>query len=143
MNQREKIVFDAEPLLAYFFGEGGSDTIEALLEGVQSGVTDGYISHVTLTEVLYVGAQAGYDSGEMVEYTDSLNRAGIETVTSDIAARGAADMKYRFQIPLGDAFAIGTAFANHATLVVGADDDYDEIEEKGPVEILRFRDYAV
>ncbi|WP_231727232.1 hypothetical protein [Halobacterium sp. CBA1132] len=46
----DTIVFDAEPLIAYFCNEPGSDTVETYIEAVE-GAADGYISAINLTEV--------------------------------------------------------------------------------------------
>ena len=49
----ETIVFDAEPLIAYFCDESGSDTVETYLDAVE-GAADGYISAINLSEVHYI-----------------------------------------------------------------------------------------
>lgn len=46
----DTIVFDTEPLIAYFCNEPGSDTVETYIDATE-GATDGYISAINLAEV--------------------------------------------------------------------------------------------
>lgn len=77
----ETIVFDAEPLIAYFCDEPGSDTVETYVEAVE-GAADGYISAVNLAEVHYaVRAIDGEARADAV--VDVLAESGIRRVDTE------------------------------------------------------------
>lgn len=130
----DAVVFDAEPLIAYFCDEPGSETVERYIEAVERA-TDGYISAVNLAEVHYVvcaiDSEARADS-----VVDVLEESGIRRVDSGETWSLAAEMKARHAPALGDAFALATAAHVDGELLVGADDDYDGIDE---VSVVRFR----
>jgi len=131
----ETIVFDAEPLIAYFCDEPGSDTVEAYVNAAE-GAADGYISAINLAEVHYL--VRAIDSEKRADaVVDVLKESGIRRVDTEQTWASAADFKFRYSPALGDAFALGTAAYVDGMLLVGGDDDYDDISE-GPLE--RFRD---
>lgn len=128
------VVFDAEPLIAYFADEPGSDVVETYLEAIERGV-DGYCSAVTLAEIHYVvAAIASEQRADTV--VDVLAESGVRRVDTADTWRRAAGFKARYSPSLGDAFALATAAEEDATLVVGADDDFDAIDG---VEVERIR----
>ena len=130
----ETIVFDAEPLVAYFCNEPGSDTVETYVEAVE-GAADGYISAINLAEVHYI--VRAIDSEERADaVVDVLEESGIRRVDTEETWQFAADFKFRYALALGDAFALGTAERVDGMLLVGADGDYDDITD---VSITRFR----
>jgi predicted nucleic acid-binding protein len=130
----ETIVFDAEPLVAYFCNEPGSDTVETYVDAVE-GAADGYISAITLAEVHYiVRAIDGEERADAV--VDVLEESGIRRVDTEQTWSSAADFKFRYAPALGDAFALGTTAHVDGMLLVGADDDYDDVTD---VPITRFR----
>lgn len=131
----ETIVFDAEPLIAYFCNESGSDTVETYVDAVE-GAADGYISAINLAEVHYiVRAIDGEERADAV--VDVLEESGIRRVDTEQTWASAADFKFRYSPALGDAFALGTAAHVDGMLLVGADDDYDDVTD---VPIERFRE---
>jgi len=128
------IVFDAEPLVAYFCNEPGSDTVETYVDAVE-GTADGYISAITLAEVHYVvRAIDGRARADAV--VDVLEESGIRRVDTEGTWAPAAEFKFRHAPALGDAFALGTAAHVDGTLLVGADGDYGGVTD---VPITRFR----
>ena len=128
------VVFDAEPLVAYFCDEPGSDTVETYVEAIE-GTTDGFISAVNLAEVHYiVRAIDGKERADAV--VAILEESGIRRVDTRDVWPVAADVKFRYSPALGDAFALGTAAHLDGTLLVGADDDYDDVSD---IPITRFR----
>jgi len=130
----ETIVFDAEPLIAYFCNEPGSDTVETYVDAVE-GAANGYISAINLAEAHYiVRAIDGEERADAV--VDVLEESGIRRVDTERTWVSAADFKFRYSPALGDAFALGTAAHVDGMLLVGADDDYDDITD---VPITRFR----
>ena len=130
----ETIVFDAEPLIAYFCDEPGSDTVERYINAVE-GSSNGFISAVNLAEVHYmvrvIDSQKRADA-----VVDVLEESGIRRVDTEETWLSAADFKFRYSPALGDAFALGTAASVEGVLLVGADDDYDEVAD---ISVTRFR----
>lgn len=130
----DTIVFDAEPLVAYFCNEPGSDTVEVYIDAIE-GSADGFISAVNLAEVHYI--VRAIDSEERADAViDVLEESGIRRVDTEETWPFAADFKFRYSPALGDAFALGTAAHVDGMLLVGADDDYDEVTD---ISITRFR----
>jgi|AntDeeMetagen134_2_1112570.scaffolds.fasta_scaffold01408_7 predicted nucleic acid-binding protein len=130
----ETVVFDAEPLIAYFCDERGSDTVETYIDAV-TGPSDGYISAVTLAEVHYIVRDIeSQDRADAV--VEIIEETGIRRVDTADTWRLAAESKHQYSPALGDAFALATAESVDGLLLVGADDDYDAISD---IRIERFR----
>ncbi|AWB28195.1 PIN domain-containing protein [Halococcoides cellulosivorans] len=136
MTVPDRVVFDAEPLIAHADDEPGSDVVETYLDAVALGETTGYASPVTRTEIRYTIARK-YDRATSDEYLDWLTTLGIETVAVEEVWRAAAEYVLAANPALGDAFALATAEHVEGTLLVGGDDDYDGIDR---VPIERFRE---
>ncbi|OVE84833.1 type II toxin-antitoxin system VapC family toxin [Natronolimnobius baerhuensis] len=132
----ETIVFDTEPLIAYLDDEPGSDTVEAWIDRVASGEVEGYVSPVTKTEVLYVGSRVGFRPGAVRASLERLEELGVTVSDPRACWDSAAALKEAYTMALGDAYALATADAVGGTLLVGADDDFDEVD----ADIVRFRD---
>lgn len=135
MTLPDRVVFDAEPLVAHADDEPGSDVVEEYLDAVAVDDTAGSVSYVTLAEVRYILARK-YDRETADEYIDWLIDLGIETVGVDDLWKGTADHVLSSNPALGDAFALATPDQLDATLLVGADADYDHV---GDVSVTRFR----
>lgn len=130
----DTIVFDAEPLVAYFCNEPGSDTVEVYIDAIE-GSADGFISAVNLAEVHYI--VRAIDSEERADaVVDVLEESGIRRIDTEETWPSAADFKFRYSPALGDAFALGTAAHVDGMLLIGADNDYDEVTD---ISIRRFR----
>jgi len=136
MTVPDRVVFDAEPLIAHADDEPGSDVVEAYLDAVAVGETTGYTSCVTLAEVRYTIARK-YDRGTADEYLDWVADIGIEPIDVSDVWLDASEYVLGYNPALGDSFAVATAEHVEATLLAGGDDDYDEVSE---VPIDRFRD---
>ncbi len=136
MEVPDRVVFDAEPLIAHADDEPGSDVVERYLDAVAVVDAAGYISCVNLAEIRYTIARK-YDRDTADEYLDWLTDLGIETVDVGDAWREASEYVLQYNPALGDSFALATAEDVEATLLVGGDDDYDEISD---VPIERFRE---
>jgi predicted nucleic acid-binding protein len=136
MTVPDQVVFDAEPLIAHADDEPGSAVVEKYLDVVAVGDTAGYVSCVNLAEIRYTLARK-YDRTTADDYVDWLNDLGIETM--DVAAIWieASEFVLKYNPALGDSFALATAEDVGATLLVGGDDDYDDVSD---VPIERFRD---
>jgi predicted nucleic acid-binding protein len=132
----EAVVFDAEPLVAHADDEAGADVVEGWLDAVAVDDSDGYVSYVNLSEVRYVLARK-YDTETAGEYTGWLVDVGVVPVDVESLWTTASDYVLRHSPALGDSFALATADEKDAELLVGADDDYDDVTE---VEVTRFRE---
>ena len=135
MTTPDRVVFDAEPLVAHADDEPGSDVVENYLDAVGVDTTIGRVSYVTLTEIRYIIARK-YDRTTADEYIDWLTNLGVKSVNVTDIWDVTADHVLSYNPALGDAFALATADHFDATLLVGADDDYDAVND---VSITRFR----
>jgi predicted nucleic acid-binding protein len=134
MSSADTLVFDTEPLIAYFFDEDGSDTVENHLRRIADDTT-GAMSVVNLSEVLYLVAnERDWETAETC--VQSIRQFGIEIIESMETWRTASMIKHTHSIALGDSYAVATADHRGGTLIVGADDDFDSVTE---VCIERFR----
>lgn len=134
MSSSDVLIFDTEPLIAYFFQEDGSDVVREHLQAVESGAI-GAISIVNLSEVRYVAATMSTVS-KAETCIRAIQEFGIETVECLSTWETASTIKQTHSIALGDSYAVAAADYRDGTLIVGADDDYDDIEA---VPIERFR----
>ena len=132
----DRVVFDAEPLIAHADDEPGSDVVEEYLDAVAVEDTAGYASSLNLAEIRYTIARK-YARDIADEYLSWLADLGIETVDVSDTWMAASEYVLRYDPALGDSFALATAEDVEATLLVGGDDDYDEVAD---VPIDRFRD---
>lgn len=114
----DRVVFDAEPLIAHADDERGSDIVEDYLNAVAAETTTGYACAVNLAEIRYTLARK-YDRDTADEYLDWLDDFGIETVDGGDAWRDAAEDILSDNPALGDAFALAVAENTAATLLVG------------------------
>ncbi|WP_053770382.1 type II toxin-antitoxin system VapC family toxin [Halorubrum tropicale] len=135
-----EIVFDAEPLVAHADEEPGYEKVAAYLDAVADGVSQGYLNRVNATEVRYI---LGRKYGESVadEYFEWLGTIGIHPTQGQRVWETASDYILDYNPALGDAYALATADRLGATLLIGGDDDYNEIiaDADACLSIERFR----
>jgi len=136
MTLPDRVVFDAEPLVAHADDEPGSRVVEEYLDAVAAGTATGYASYVSLAEIRYTIARK-YDRETADEYLDWLTDLGVELVDVGDVWTAASEYVLAHNPALGDSFALATAASVDATLLVGGDDDYDDVTS---VPIVRFRD---
>lgn len=140
-------VFDTEAVVAYLYNEPGHETVAALLNEVFSGESEGTLAETNAGEVCYLVARfEGVDdtpTDASLRTADrdlrALERRGLEVESADW--RLAAEVKAHGDVSLADAYAVALASERDATLVVGADDDFDELPVA--VDVRRFRDRGV
>ncbi|WP_440766448.1 PIN domain-containing protein [Natronorubrum sp. DTA7] len=140
-------VFDTEAIIAYFYDEPGRPTVESLLTAVDSDRANGYLTGLNAAEVFYLVARfEGVDETPTVASRRTadrdlraLERAGVSIERADWRLIG--DIKADGQISLADAAAVALASERDATLVIGGDDDFDDLPLD--VTIRRFRDDGV
>jgi len=140
-------VFDAEPLIAYFYDEAGASAVADRLREVENGAAAGAISHATAAELVYKVARL--ETGAPNQQTPNAEQRNVgerdlrilrgfgitvETPPVELVAR----IKAMGGISLGDAYAAALAADRDATLVVGADPEFEAL----PVEVTvqRVRD---
>jgi len=132
----DHVVFDAAPLIAYYWDEPGSDAVEAVIDHVEDGTLEGSVNTVTCTEVRYV---CGRDDPQTAAAYVTRIRDWCDVVTAEAIWESAADYKRDYSVALGDAFTLATAAAKEATAYTGADADFDDID----VTVKRFREAGV
>lgn len=135
MTGPDRLVFDAEPLVAHASDEPGAATVASFLEAVRLDESTGFVSLVNVSEVRYILARK-YDRDVADEYVEWLFELGLEPVDVASVWQESSEFVLRYNPALGDAFALATAADEEATLVAGGDDDYDEVRG---VPIERFR----
>ncbi len=128
----DHVVFDAEPLIAYYWDEAGSDAVEAIIDRVEDGQLKGSVNTVTCAEVQYV---CGRDDPQTAQAYVTRIRNWCDVVTAEDVWESAADYKRDYNVALGDAFTLATAAMEAATAYTGADDDFDDVD----VTVKRFR----
>ncbi len=143
----DEYVFDTEAIIAYLYKEPGHEIVADLLEEVFSGETDGFLTETNASEVFYLVARfEGVDDAptdaslrEADRDIRALERQGLELEAADW--RIAAEVKADGSISLADAYAVALAYEREATLVAGADDDFDDLSLD--IDLLRFREGGV
>ena len=139
----DEYVFDTEAIIAYLYKEPGHEVVADLLDEVFSGETDGGLTETNASEVFYLVARfegvndAPTDASLREADRDirALERQGLELEAADW--RLAAEVKADGSISLADAYAVALAYEREATLVAGADDDFDDLSLD--IDLLRFR----
>ncbi len=131
----ETLTFDTEPIVAFFFGEAGAEPVINILEKVQNGNAEGYVSIVNLTEVYYTIARRDRRTAD--KKINLLRLFGLKVVPVDENGlwREAALIKNKYLLSLGDSFAVATAQALQTKLVVGSDKALNGL----PIELIRIR----
>jgi predicted nucleic acid-binding protein len=131
----DKVAFDAEALIAYYWDEPGSDAVDEIINDLEAGEVKAFVNTVTCTEIQYV---CGRDDRENARSYVQRVREWCDVVPAEDVWQTAADYKREHTIPLGDAFTLATAATREATAYTGADSDFDGID----VPVERFRQEA-
>lgn len=140
-------VFDTEAIIAFLYNEPGHEAVAELLDEVFTGDTDGFLAETNAFEVFYLVAR--FEGVDDVPTDASLREAdrdirAVERQGLELEAAGwrlAAEVKAGGSISLADAYAVALAHERDATLVAGADGDFDELPIE--VDLHRFRDRGV
>lgn len=143
------VVFDTEPLLAFAFDEPGAREVEGYLDRVYDNEVDGYVTTVNLAEFRYVAVRKT-SAAAADAHIEALREIGVTEYGIDGLWSAVSDLKAAYNPALGDAYALAAARevatdGTDTTLLVGADDDYDVLEQEDEFEglIERFRTDAV
>jgi len=141
-------VFDTEAIVAFLYGEPGHEIVADLLTDVFDGDAEGYLAEANASEVFYLVARfEGTDNDAPTDASlrtadrdvRALERRGLNVERADW--RLAGEVKADGHVSLADAYAVALATDRKATLVAGADDDFEELPVA--VDVLRFRDHGV
>ena len=143
----DEYVFDTEAIIAYLYKEPGHEIVADLLDEVFSGEANGFLTETNASEVFYLVARfEGTDDTptdaslrEADRDIRALERQGLELEAADW--RLAAEVKADGNISLADAYAVALAYEREATLVAGADDDFDDLSLD--IDLRRFREDGV
>ncbi|MCW8173426.1 PIN domain-containing protein [Natrialba swarupiae] len=143
----DRYVFDTEAIIAYLYDEPGRSVVEAYLRDVRDGVVEGLLAETNAGEVLYLVAR--FEGIDDKPTTDSLRTAdrdlralerwGISIERADW--RLAAEVKADGHISFADAHGVTLAHESDATLITGADDDFETLPVD--VDVVRFRENSV
>lgn len=140
----DRYVFDTVALIAYLYDEPGAETVASYLTAVQNGNVDGLLAEANASEVFYLVARfEGVGDGPTVDSLRTadrdiraLERHGVRLERADW--RLAGEIKADGHISLADAHAVALAHETNATLVVGADEDFDTLPVD--VDVVQFRE---
>ena len=142
-----RYVFDTEAIIAYLYDEPGRTAVEEYLRDVRDGTFEGLLAETNAGEVLYLVAR--FEGIDDKPTTDSLRAAGrdlraLERWGLQIERadwRLAAEVKADGHISFADAHGVALAHEADATLVAGADDDFEELPIN--VDVVCFREDGV
>ncbi|MEY7849065.1 PIN domain-containing protein [Natrarchaeobius sp. A-rgal3] len=143
----DRYVFDTEAIIAYLYDEPGRSAVEAYLRDIRDGDVKGLLAETNAGEVLYLVAR--FEGVDDKPTTDSLRTAdrdlraferwGIQIERADW--RLAAEVKADGHISFADAHGVALAHERDATLIAGADDDFETLPID--VDVVRFREGGV
>jgi len=143
----DSYVFDTEAIIAFLYDEPGHETVAALLEDVFDGIAEGFLAELNASEVYYLVSRFEGEGDEPTTVSlrtadrdlRAVERRGLTIQRTDW--RLAGEIKAGGNISLADAHAVALASERDATLVVGGDDDFDDL----PVEVSlkQFREGSV
>jgi predicted nucleic acid-binding protein len=132
----EKLTFDTEAILAFYFGEMGAEVVGESLRRVQKGEIEGFMNVLNLTEVHYILCRVNPDLAEQKLRNLRLYNLKIVPIEDDDLWVEAAMIKSGHSLSLADAFAVATAKVLESKLVVGSDREFEGLE----VSLLKIRD---
>jgi predicted nucleic acid-binding protein len=143
----DRCVFDTEAIIAYLYDEPGKDVVAEYLADVRNGALSGLLTETNAAEVFYLVARfEGVDdkpTADSLRTADrdirALERWGLQIEPANW--RVAAEVKADGHISIADAHAVALAAETDATLLVGADDDFDKLPVN--VDVTRFRNEGV
>jgi predicted nucleic acid-binding protein len=132
----DRLTFDSEPIVAFFFGEPGARPVIELLKKIQNNDAEGSINIFNLTEVYYSIARRDPKVAEDKIRLLRLYGLKIVPVEDNGLWREAALIKNKYLLSMGDAFAVATAQALKSKLVVGSDKELQNL----PIPLIKIRE---
>jgi predicted nucleic acid-binding protein len=140
----EAYVFDTEAIIAYLYNEPGHEKVASKLDAVFEAEAEGSLSEANASELFYLVAQFEGTADNRP------TKASLRDADRDLRAierqgltirvppwRLAGEIKADGDISLADANAVALAAERDARLVVGADDDFDDLSLD--VDLYQFR----
>jgi len=140
----EGYVFDTEAIISFLYNEPGHERVATLLERVAADEAEGYLAETNASEVYYLvarfeGTAEDRPTTASLRTADrdvrTLTRNGLTLARADW--RLAGEIKADGDISLADAAAVALASDRDATMVVGADDDFDSLPVAVDIEWFR------
>ena len=131
----ERLTFDSEAILAFFMGEAGGDLVRDSLLRVQQSEVQGYLNIVNLTEIYYILNRVSSNLAEEKQRNLRLFGLKIVPIEDNGLWREAAKIKSAHSLSLADAFAVATALCLRTRLVVGSEEEFNNVN----VQLLRIR----
>jgi predicted nucleic acid-binding protein len=144
----DEYIYDTEAIIAFLYDEPGHEIVAALLNDVFDGSTEGSLAEMNASEVFYLvarfeGTADGESTPTSLRVADrdirALQQQGLHIRLPNWQLVG--EIKAHGHLSLADACAVALAHDRDATLVVGADDDFDDLPIDVPLE--QFRDHSV
>lgn len=140
-------VIDTEPLIALLYEEPGYDVVEHVLARIETGDAAGLFAAVTTSELLYKVARIEADRGLALDEAVSVAARDVRVFErrwlpiEHASWRLAGEIKAHGGLSVANAHAVALAVEHDATLLVGADEDFDAL----PVDVAteRIRDEGV
>jgi len=137
-----RLVFDTEPLIAFLYDEPGHEVVADRLKRVEAGDVDAAIATVIASELLcLIGRIEGDGTATAAtlqlaeEKIRVLERRGV--AIEHAKWRLAGEIKAGGGLSLADAYAVALASEHDATLVAGADADFNELPVDVEIERIR------
>jgi predicted nucleic acid-binding protein len=124
----ERLTFDSEAILAFYLGEKGGEIVRDHLQKVQNGDAEGYINVLNLTEIYYILHRVNPEIAEEKQRNLRLYGLKVVPIKDDNLWREAAKIKSKHSISLADAFAAATAKTLEATLIIGSDNELQNLK---------------
>lgn len=119
------LLFDTHALLTYLNDEDGSQTIGGYLDDVDTGIRNGYISSITLAELIYIYNRNGKKTeGEACIH--ALLYSSLQVLPVDIPIAISAGNLKKTKISLADAIIASSAVQVNASVVTN-DSHFDEL----------------
>ena len=131
----DHLTFDSEAILAFFLGEAGAELVRDSLEKVQKKEINGYINILSLTEIYYILSRVSLKLAEEKQRNLRLYGLRIVPINDNGLWREAAKIKCDHALSIADAFAVATAQNLKTKLIVGSDEEFNNLD----VELLRIR----
>jgi uncharacterized protein len=135
--KQQSMVFDAWALVAYFKNERpAADRVEEILHQAAEHEVILYVSLINLGEVYYsLGRTLGHRIAEQT--LQQIQRLPIQLLAvGEAQVLQAAEYKMTYPISYADAFALGAAIANQATLLTG-DPELNRLQQLVAIEFLQ------
>ena len=131
----DRLTFDSEAILAFFLGETGAELVRDNLEKVQKKETEGYINILNLTEIYYILSRVSPKLAEEKQRNLLLYGLKIVPIEDNGLWREAAKIKCSHKMSLADAFAVATAENFKTKLIVGSDEEFNNLN----LQLIRIR----